>query len=234
MSLDIIYRCYNAEVEDKSSEAYVQGTGRNRPHFYNKLKCLETFIESVKVSTNIINKVIFLHDGPKGKLYNSIPREYDIVCINELTDGGSLAAAHKIADELTNDIYFAEDDYLHLKDSIRIVYEGVNAYGLVTPYDHLHRYINNDDITIGKESIAFSQKTNCHWRTCESTCNSWATTRALWSGIVGDLAKKYRPYDRDLFRCLYTDHNIRLWNPIPGVTTQVDENMSPGIDWEKI
>jgi len=234
MKLDIIYRCYNAEVDDKTSPAYVQGTGRVRPHFFNKIKSLQTFINAVNNAKDSINKVIFLHDGPKGKLYNSIPSNYEIVCINELTDGGSLSQAHKIADSLTQYIYFAEDDYLHLENSVNVVYEGIKAFGLVTPYDHLHRYVNNDDITRGKDYIAFSKKTNCHWRTCESTCNTWATTRDLWNGIVGELAKKFRPYDRDFFRCLYTEHNIRLWNPIPGVTTQVDENMSPGIDWETI
>jgi hypothetical protein len=234
MKLDIIYRCYNAEVSSPGDSNYVPSTGRQRPIWYNKIKCLETFITAVEYANSIVNKVIFLHDGPKGKLYDSIPTKYEIVCINKLTDGGSLEEAHKIADSLSNHIYFAEDDYLHLPKSVQVVFDGLNQFKLVTPYDHLHRYILEDDITKGKDYIAFSKKTNCHWRTCESTCNSWATTRDMWNSTIGNLAKQFRPYDRDLFRTLYTQHNIRLWNPLPGVTTQVDENMSPGVDWEKI
>jgi len=234
MKLDIIYRCYNAEVSKPGDADYVPSTGRNRPIWYNKFKCLETFVTAIKNANDIVNKVIFLHDGPKGKFYDSIPAQYEVVCINQLTDGGSLAEAHKIADELSNHIYFAEDDYLHLPNSVRVVYDGLEPFKLVTPYDHLHRYVNDDDITKGKDYIAFSKKTNCHWRTSESTCNTWATTREMWNSTVGQLAKQFRPHDRDFFRTLYTQHNIRLWNPIPGVTTQVDENMSPGIDWEKI
>jgi hypothetical protein len=233
MKLDIIYRCYNAELNNPGEEGYVPSTGRVRPIWYDKIRCLQTFITAVEYASDITDRIIFLHDGPKGKLYDKIPSKYEIVCINELTDGGSLAVAHNIADQLTNHIYFAEDDYLHLQTSVKIVYDGLETFNLVTPYDHLHRYINDDDITKGRDYIAFSRKTNCHWRTSESTCNSWATTRAMWNGIVGQLAKQFRPYDRDLFRTLFTQHNIRLWNPIPGVTTQVDENMSPGVDWEK-
>ena len=232
MKLDIIYRCYNAEMSRPGDVNYVPGTGRNRPEWYDKLKCLKTFITAVEYAKDITGKVIFLHDGPKGLLYDSIPSKYETVCINQLTDGGSLAEAHNIADSLSDHIYFAEDDYLHLQNSVQVIYDGLETFNLVTPYDHLHRYVNDDDITKGKEYIAFSKKTNCHWRTSESTCNSWATTRQLWNGIVGNLAKAFRPYDRDLFRTLITQHNIRLWNPIPGVTSQIDENMSPGVDWK--
>jgi hypothetical protein len=56
----------------------------------------------------------------------------------------------------------------------------------------------------------------------------------MWKNVVGDFAKTYRLQDRELFRGLNTEHNIRLWNPIPAVTTQVDINLSPGVNWEAL
>jgi hypothetical protein len=49
-----------------------------------------------------------------------------------------------------------------------------------------------------------------------------------------EAAYNFKLQDRDLFRYLITKKNIRLWNPIPGVITQVDQNLSPGINWNNI
>lgn len=224
--IDIIYRCCNAEVEGNFKWI--------RPKFFSKIKCLETFLNSVKNSSDIINKVIFLHDGPKGRLYDNIPKSFEIIDVDYKDNEKSLLETFKIADNLNNHIYFVEDDYLHLENSIRTIYHGVLNFKLVTGYDHLDRYTRTDDITLGKDYIAFSKKTNSHWRTCESTCCTWACTRDLWNSNMREAAYKFKLHDRDLFRYLNTEKNIRLWNPIPGVTTQVDSNLSPCINWESL
>jgi hypothetical protein len=238
MKLDIIYRCCNAEVDSNSIRThgvFPDGTPRPlRPAWFDKIKCLNTFINSVNLNSYYINKVIFLHDGVKGRLFDNIPKKFEIVEVNYSDNERSLLETFKIADSLYNNIYFVEDDYLHLPNSIKIIAEGVENFKLVTGYDHLDRYKRTDDLTFGQEYIAFSQKTNCHWRTAESTCCTWATTRDMWKNVVGDFAKTYRLQDRELFRGLNTEHNIRLWNPIPAVTTQVDINLSPGVNWEAL
>jgi len=226
MKLDIIYRCCEQEVEGRVKEI--------RPTWFNKINCLQTFIEAIKQAHDLLGEIIFLHDGPKGKLYNAIPKQYTIKEVNYMQNELSLLETFKIADSLNENIYFVEDDYLHLPNSIRMIASCVDNFKLLTGYDHLDRYKRTDDITINKETIAFSRKSNCHWRTAESTCCTWATTRELWRGVIGILAKEYKLRDREFFRALYTKHNIRLWSPIPGVTTQVDQCLSPGIDWEKI
>jgi hypothetical protein len=129
-------------------------------------------------------------------------------------------------------IYFVEDDYLHLDKSINVIFNGVKHFNLVNGYDHLDRYIRDDDLTKDKESIAFLNSTNCHWRTSESTCCTWASTRKMWN-LIKASARHYKLEDRKFFRNLLKN-NIRLWVPMPGVTTQVDDKLSPGIDWEKI
>jgi hypothetical protein len=227
MKLDIIYRCCNAEINTTNLRA-------DRPYWFNKLKCLETFLNSVNKCQDKINSITFLHDGEKGKLFDSIPKKYDIKEINYKDNESSLVETFKIADSLKNNIYFVEDDFLHLPNSIDIIYHGVNTFKLVTGYDHSDRYTRNDDITLGHECIAFSKKTNCHWRTAESTTCTWATTNQLWKGAVGDFAKTYRLNDRELFRGLTTQHNIRLWTPIPAVTTHATHCYSLGIDWASL
>jgi len=229
--IDVIYRCCNSEVDTPHHDAKM---GRYRPPWYDKIKCLKSFINAAIYAEDVIGKLIFIHDGKKGRLYENIPTHYDILEINHNDNNSSLIETFKIADTLTNDVYFVEDDYLHCKTSIMDIKYGVEQLGLVTGYDHLDRYKNNDDITNGKDYIKFIDSTNKHWRTCESTCCTWATTRELWNGTVGEYAKHYKLYDRDLFRALYTTKDIRLWSPIPGVTTQVDANLSPAVDWENL
>jgi hypothetical protein len=224
--IDIIYRCCNAEVEGNFKWI--------RPNFFDKIKCLNTFLNSVEHCSSVINKVIFLHDGPKGRLYENIPKKFEIIEVDYRDNEKSLLETFKIADSLNKHIYFIEDDYLHLEKSIDTIYNGVLNFKLVTGYDHLDRYTRTDDITMGKDYIAFSKKTNSHWRTCESTCCTWACTRDLWNSTMKEAAYNFKLQDRDLFRYLITKKNIRLWNPIPGVITQVDQNLSPGINWNNI
>ena len=226
MKLDIIYRCYNAEVEGNFKWI--------RPDFFDKIKCLKTFLNAVDYSSDVINSVIFLHDGPKGRLYNNIPKNFEIIEVDYKDNEKSLLETFKIADRLNNHIYFVEDDYLHLKNSINTIYHGVLNFKLVTGYDHLDRYTRSDDITMGKDYVAFSKKTNSHWRTCESTCCTWACTRELWNSNLREASYKFKLEDRKLFRFLFSEKNIRLWNPIPGVTTQVDSNLTPCINWKDL
>jgi hypothetical protein len=221
--IDIIYRCCNAEVDGNFKWI--------RPNFFDKIKCLNTFLKSVDHCSDVIGKVIFLHDGSKGRLYDNIPKNFEIIEVNYRDNEKSLLETFKIADKLDKHIYFVEDDYLHLEKSIYTIYNGVLNFKLVTGYDHLDRYTRTDDITTGKDYVAFSKKTNSHWRTCESTCCTWACTRELWNNNMREAAYRFKLQDRSLFRYLTTEKNIRLWNPIPAVTTQVDQNLSPSIDW---
>jgi hypothetical protein len=221
--LNIIYRCCENETSKPFRDI--------RPIWFDKLNCLKTFILSVEKNLDLIDNLIFLHDGPYGKLFEQIPKKYEIQKISSNNNEDSLLKTFEIADSLSGDIYFVEDDYLHLINSIFTIYHGIKNFGLVTGYDHLDRYTRSDDITRGKEYIAFSKKTNCHWRTSESTCCTWACSRELWNSDIREIAYKFKLNDRDFFRYLFNEKNIRLWNPIPAVTTQVDINLSPCINW---
>jgi hypothetical protein len=225
MKIDIIYRCCEAEVDPPYKWI--------RPTWFSKIHCLQTFLKALDTSKDIISSVTFLHDGVLGKLYNNIPKQYKIESVNYKNNEKSLLRTFDIVDSLNGDcIYFVEDDYLHLENSINVIFEGVKKLKLVNGYDHLDRYIRDDDMTKDKESIVFLKETNCHWRTAESTCCTWASTRTMWNSIK-ESARYYKLEDRKFFRNLIKN-KIRLWTPMPGVTTQVDDKLSPGIEWNKL
>lgn len=223
--MDIIYRCCEAEITPPFKPI--------RPSWFNKIKCLNSFLKALEYARNDISSVTFLHDGPKGELFNAIPKEYNIISVDYCSNEQSLMKTFDIADELSaENIYFMEDDYLHLEDSIYLAKIAVEKLKLITLYDHLDRYIRNDDVTLGNEYIAFLAKTGLHWRTAESTCCSWVCTRELWNEIKQD-CRDFGLRDRDLFRNFY-NKGLRLWGPMPGLVTQVDDKLSPGIDWEAL
>lgn len=197
--------------------------------WFSKLNCLQSFLESVEFSKDYIASVTFIHDGPEGALLQAIPDQFKVIKINVCSNEDSLIATYEAAKGIPGDIYFVEDDYLHLPDSIKLIALAVPTLGLVTGYDHEDRYVRDDDLTYGKELIHFDVASNRHWRTAESTTCTFAISEAM-RPKVEPIAHKFTIFDRQLFRKLYKK-GVRLWTPIPGLTTHIDTALSPGIDW---
>jgi len=220
--MNIIYRLCEKETDGNLRDI--------RPKWYSKQKCLSSFLNSVVAAQSLINKVIFVHDGPGNILLEMIPEKYEIVKINNQDNFQSLIKTFDIADTLDDDIYFVEDDYLHLDDSVRKIALSVKRFGLVNGYDHLDRYTRTDDIDY-PQKLVFDNLSNHHWRTAEATCCTYAVEGNLYKQI-SQIIRQYGLRDRDLFRYLWSQ-GIGLYTAVPGVTTQVDPYMSPGINWEK-
>lgn len=200
-----------------------------RLSWFSKLNCLQSFLESVEFSRDWISSVTFVHDGVEGDLIKAIPENFKIIRINACSNEGSLIATYEAAKEISGDIYYVEDDYLHLPESIKLIALALPSLGLVTGYDHEDRYVRDDDLTYGKELITFDDASNRHWRTAESTTCTFAISESMRPKVQG-IADKFMLFDRKLFRKLYKK-GVRLWTPIPGLTTHVDTALSPGIDW---
>lgn len=226
-----IYRCCEAETTNSQFKHI-------RPDWFCKKKSFKSFWDS---ATYANCDVTILHDGAEGDLLNyinSVAGSADIVKINVSSNLDSLLHTFTLADRYFNSgydsIYFIEDDYLHTLEAVDVIFKGANRFNLVTGFDHLDRYLRSDDITLGREYIAFSKSTNRHWRTVESTTCTWACTKHIWLSHLAKFARMYTLQDRELFRALIHE-NIRLWSPIPGVTTTLDvTTLSPGIDWKTI
>jgi len=176
-----------------------------------------------------VSSVTFVHDGPEGLLIKAIPEQFPIVRINACSNEGSLLATYDLAKSISGDIYYVEDDYLHLPQSIKLIALALPTLGLVTGYDHEDRYVRDDDLSYGKEKIGFDVPSQHHWRTAESTTCTFAISEAM-RPRVQPFADKFKLIDRALFRKLYKK-GIRLWSPIPGLVTHVDTALAPGIDW---
>lgn len=197
--------------------------------WFSKLNCLHSFLEAVEFSKDWIESVTFIHDGPEGELIKKIPDYFKIIRVNARSNEGSLIATYEAAKNIPGDIYYVEDDYLHLPESIKLIALALPSLGLVTGYDHEDRYVGDDDLTYGKELIAFDIASNRHWRTAESTTCTFAISQAMRPKVQA-IADNFMLHDRKLFRKLYKK-KVRLWTPIPGLTTHIDTALSPGIDW---
>jgi hypothetical protein len=220
--LNIIYRLCELETDGNIRPF--------RPRWYSKQNCLTSFLNSVNISKNHINSVTFVHDGGGDTLLNMIPSEFKIVKINDHSNLLSLRKTFEVASSVGGNIYFVEDDYLHLPKSIEKISQALPDLKLLTGYDHVDRYVRNDDIDYHKHVI-FHRESNIHWRTSESTCCTYAVEENTYKRIE-HIIKSYELQDRELFRRLHME-GVPLWTPLPGLTTQVDPCMSPGIDWEQ-
>ncbi len=219
--INIIYRLCEVEMTPPFRS--------KRLPWFSKLNCLQSFLRSLEHSKEYVSSVTFVHDGPEGLLIQAIPEQFPIVRINACSNEGSLLATYDLAKSISGDIYYVEDDYLHLPQSIKLIALALPTLGLVTGYDHEDRYVRDDDLGYGKEKICFDIPSQHHWRTAESTTCTFAISESM-RPRVQPFADKFKLIDRTLFRKLYKK-GIRLWTPIPGLITHVDTALAPGVDW---
>jgi len=224
--LDIIYRV--CETRDGTHCG-------NRPEWFSKEKCLYSFFNAVENAKDLVSNVIFIHDGQMGPLFDII-QQYEHVKTYHGNYFDSLMEAYNLASSLDSDLYFVEDDYLHLPDSVRKVALAVPNFKLISPYDHLARY--NPVKYTGKQDshyelkITFDETSNHHWRTNESACHTYAIDNKTFKDYYDTItSQNCVAHDQNLFISMY-HHGHSLWTPITGLVTQVDPYMSPGVDWE--
>jgi hypothetical protein len=218
--LNIIYRICEAEADGKLRDI--------RPHWYSKQKCLKSFIDAIEFAGDQVGQVIFLHDGDGQILLNLIPDKYEIRKTFVKNNRDSLYETFDIADEIGGSIYFVEDDYLHKPESILEIAKALPELKLVTGYDHAEKYTGKYHAEYGFD---IEKKTHGIWQTAEFACCTYAVDESIYK-IVSPTMKIYGLWDTKLFKALHT-LGIPLWSSKPGLTTQVDRCMSPGVDWEE-
>ena len=221
--LNIIYRLCELETDGNIRDI--------RPRWYSKQNCLKSFLYAVDNCRDHVNSVTFVHDGDGDILLNMIPKEFEVVKIHDKSNLMSLRKTFEVASQVGGNIYFVEDDYLHIPGSIKRIDKALPDLKLVNGYDHLDRYIRTDDIEYEKR-IVFNVNSGVHWRTSESTCCTWAAEEETYKKIE-PIVRQYELWDRELFRTLHK-MGTPLWTSIPGLTTHVDLCMSPGVNWEEV
>ena len=90
-------------------------------------------------------------------------------------------------------VYFAEDDYLYLPNSYKILMEGLTKADYVTLYDHPDMYIANPgvhpEISGGGENTKVFLTASSHWKCTNSTTHTFATTTDI---LLGDKKVFYK------------------------------------------
>lgn len=224
----ILYRASNYELEAITFKS-------NRPSWFSKKKCFKSIMNAFHnlYQSGSHCELHVVVDGPRGELSDFI-ESHQNVNVRYINANGNAACLSHVYDIYLNefnkqDVYFVEDDYLHLPHSLNLIADGINKFKLVTGYDHTDRYSRTDDASYKQESIALGN--TCHWRTAESTTCTWATKGGEWGTKLVNIAKNYLLEDRALFRYLINS-DIRLYTPIPGCTTHLNAfQLSPYTDW---
>lgn len=166
-------------------------------------------------------------------------------------NGGSSAASWRYGADFalaipgladTDYIYHLEDDYIHRRDSLNVLMEGLERADYVSLYDHADKYIpasKGGNLQIdnnGGENTRVILTKSAHWKMTNSTTLTFAVQvstfkedKPLWDKWT---AETY-PHDFDAFLELRAKGRS-LITPIPGWSTHCEPRWAaPLIDWEK-
>lgn len=215
---------------------------KNRPSYFSKEKCLMAFLKRFSqhmiyiVADNVCEETYsFLCQllGTSNVIRTSLHNSKSFLCSVQL------AIDNFPDDEM---IYLVEDDYLHTKDSAKIIMEGLNMADYVSGYDHADKYINhleggpNPHIKDGGEETRVILSKSRHWKFTNSCCMTFATTVKILKDdkhIYEEFCQNNIPDDFNMFTRL-KQNGRRLISCIPAVSTHCETSwLSPLIDWEK-
>jgi len=151
---------------------------------------------------------------------------------------------HRACNELNSgQVYFVEDDYLHLPNSDIKIKEALTISDYCTGFDHYDKYINSDEggnpeIRDGGEITRVILTNSSHWKLSNSTTCTFAVNvnilkedLSIWNKYLYD---SY-PKDYAAFCELIKIKGRSLLSSIPGFSTHTELPwLSPLISWDKI
>jgi len=158
-----------------------------------------------------------------------------------LAHNAHLYQSKELAKSLDYDlIYFVEDDYLHLKNSITEMLYSYEKFSTIykqdvilcpTDYPYLYQQDFRSNILIGKEK---------YWRTVDQTLCTYLISKDLlinyWEKYIEMATNNYDPYEKPL----HFIYNERIClSPIPSLSIHLANlntvyGLSPLIDWKDI
>ena len=189
-----------------------------------------------------------LADNVSDKTYDMITK-YVPACNVERVSVGHGAGTFRVVYEKALDynnndlIYFLEDDYLHLPDSLECLISAAkqNYADYITLYDHPDKYgfkDNNPYVKEGGEKTKVFLTDNHHWKLTDSTT---MTVAAFVDVLKRDKATWWRwtetryPYDFQIFVDLRCFSKAHLISPIPSLSTHGETKfLAPCVNWEEV
>jgi hypothetical protein len=203
-----------------------------------KIACLRNFVQEFG-STTLYIIADHISEMTYETLLSIVPKNR-IIRVSYGSGGISfLHAAIMIKDANIADdtmVYFVEDDYIHTKDSLKKMLEGLHIGGVdyVTGYDHPDKYMPMLQPTIDSQLYLTA---SCHWRTTPSTTMTFATRAGVVREdymIYEEYCKTGYPYDDEMFRALKRKGRT-LVSAIGGFSTHAEEAwLSPHTDWREV
>ncbi len=137
-------------------------------------------------------------------------------------------------------IYFVEDDYLHLKNSIIEMLYSYEKFSTIykqdvilcpTDYPYLYQQNLKSNILIGNEK---------YWRTVDQTLCTYLVSRDLlmdcWDNYIEMATNNYDPYEKPL----HLIYNKRIClSPMPSLSIHLSNlntvyGLSPLVDWKEV
>lgn len=221
---------------------------KNRPAFYSKMLCLQSFLQAVEVVRGRV-RITFVNDGPMPDDRLEVMRQKgEVIGLPGLGNSPSYRKALDIALGTSPEslIYFAEDDYLYSPQAFVGLFDAFDSIpeaDYVTLFDHRDRYVRRDDSRRGYSRVYVAG--GRHWRTVESTCMTFGARlgrlkKDAWIHRLATIPGT--PRDRLLWRLTQGEKwfalkvpKRRLIGPLPSLATHMDpEGMAPNVDWEQV
>jgi hypothetical protein len=191
---------------------------KKRPCWFSKEACHRNLLET---SDERVKFTYFLDTASVGDHFI----QGQAIEIKEGTEAGSFLRMLDFVEKLPlhpeTIIYFLEDDYLHAKGWVDVLFEGFSLDAdYVTLYDHKDKYLNYPTL---RSQILLTPST--HWRTTPSTTNTYAMRfKTLQKHLP--IHRRFSEgrkisADHEKFCCLGRKGS-KLISPIPGWSTHAD------------
>ena len=194
-----------------------------RPSWFDKRKCLTSFLNAVEQAKAVVKEVIFVHDGSIGELYEMIPKQHAIVKVSRNENFSSSVDTLHICKELNTSFNLIEDDYLHKPNSITAIANVIDQLKFVTNYDHPAQYTNDFkhiyDLP-NKNLEYFDEQTGVNWRTADYCCYTFAVNKDLF---LDKNELFHSNVCKAVSLCIELQRQgIDLWHSDPGLIMQLD------------
>lgn len=219
------------------------GYNKNKPYYVTKKNIFLHFLQ-------IFNgyDIYIIADNISEDTYNYIKNYLPIEKIvrTNLSNAGSfLYSVYFAINNFNSDniVYFAEDDYIYIKNAPKIIEEGLTISDYSSGYDHPDKYVNYSDggpnpyISNGGEETCVMITNNRHWKLTNSCCMTFACkVKTIKEDlyIFEKYCKTNHPEDFHIFVELTKNKNRKLVSCIPSVSTHGEtEWLAKFVDWEK-
>ena len=208
---------------------------------YNSKKDDLFLIEKILNKSNFNTPIISLNMSDFKDKIKKLNAKNEQVTENQMSNMANIQKSLLYAKNQCKDlVYFVEDDYLHLQESIKEMifsYERISSQlnkELIlcpTDYPYLYTKLEPSNIFLGSSK---------HWRTVNETLCTFLTSKNIiekyWDKFISMSEFEHYPFEKPLHEIYKEEYCL---TPIPSLAlhcTNINSifGLSPNIDWQKV